>query len=282
MSLKLDELRKRLLQQPPPALAVAEPSRPVIAVVGEPAVVRLANASESPVIGPEETEAAEIRRSEPSPSVSEAGAAESAAAAVRKPPKAEERNPEGSVSLFERPPSDSSHSEPASLHPATPEPSSPESEVALPENQIAEAVARVFEETATVQLRFDALDGTLAELGRIGASAEEAIEPLRAFHAQLAELAESFGPIRAVQAQLGRMAQTFEPMKELHDQMSQLVDSIQYHLAEVVRTLEPAVEFRGRILSLARSFDGADAMRDSLDELCSAFRGGGQTQFRPE
>lgn len=264
MSLKLDELRKRLLQQPPPELAALERHHPTIVAAVDPAVVCVA------------------KTAEPSASISEAESAKALVATAQKSPITDERKPANSASpATELPPSGASHPEPAISHPIIAEPLSA-SEVAPPESQIAEAVARVFEETATVQLRFDALTGTFAELGRIGAAAEEAIEPLRAFHARLAELAEAFGPMRALQAQLGRMAETFEPMKALHDQISRLADSIQNHLAELVNTLEPALVFRGRILSLARSFDGAGALRDSLDELCSASRGDIHTQFRSE
>jgi hypothetical protein len=139
------------------------------------------------------------------------------------------------------------------------------------QNQIAEALAKVFEQTANARLRFNELTRTLGELGEIGAAAGQILEPLRIFHAQLAELAESFGPMRALQAQLGRMAETFEPMRVLHDQMSQLADSIQIHLGEMIEALGPAIEFRGRILSLARALDNAGELQADIGALYSVF-----------
>ncbi|HJU29716.1 MAG TPA: hypothetical protein VJ718_11125 [Candidatus Binataceae bacterium] len=136
---------------------------------------------------------------------------------------------------------------------------------------LACAVAKVFEQTAVFRGRFDDLNRAIAELGRIGARAEDLIEPLRTLHDQLANFAESLGPMRALQAQLGRMATTFAPMRVLHDQMTQLTDAVRGHLTELVPAIELATRFRSRVLALAGSLEDAEPMQAGFDDLYSTF-----------
>ena len=150
-----------------------------------------------------------------------------------------------------------------------------------PQYQLAEAVAKVFEQTKTLQVRFDELTRNISKLERIGDEAARAFEPLRSFHAQLAQLAASFEPMRAFQTHLAQLADNFEPMKVLHDQLAQLADSFQQHLAQLVKVLDPAKEFRDRTMTLAHSFDEAIKLQADFSELYTAFRASSRAAVEP-
>lgn len=143
-------------------------------------------------------------------------------------------------------------------------------------DQLADAVAKVFEETRNFESRLDELRRMFSVVEKVGGSAEELFAPLRAFHGQLSQLARSFEPMRAFQAQLAQIAETFEPMKVLYVQFAQVADSFREHLEQLVRALDPAKEFRERILQLAAIFDQASELQDQFRDLYSAFDASGK------
>ncbi len=143
------------------------------------------------------------------------------------------------------------------------------------QDQLADAVAKVFEETTNFEGRLDELRRMFNLVEQVGGSAEELFGPLRAFHGQLSQLARSFEPMRAFQSQLAQLAETFEPMKVLHDQLAQVADSFKQHLEQLVHALDPAKEFRDRILRLAAIFDQASELQVQFRDLYSAFNSSG-------
>jgi hypothetical protein len=249
MSLKLDELRKRLLQQSNP-----EPNAGPAA--DTPASVRLSETGRT-----SEIKDAEERPVEPSgPTIVEVSA----------PKMFETLSPNGN----------SAAAAPRREEVPAPAPM-PVRQNAQPMkgsvsgDELADAVAKVFEETKNFQGRLDEVGRMFSLVEQVGGSAEELFGPLRAFHSQLSQLAHSFGPMRAFQAQLAQMAETFEPMRVLHDQLAQVADSFKEHLGQLVRALDPAKEFRERILRLAATFDQAGELQDQFRELYSAFNATG-------
>ncbi len=138
--------------------------------------------------------------------------------------------------------------------------------------ELADAVAKVFEQTKAFQMRLQDLSKVFEPIDRMGNSAARAFEPLRGFHDQMAQLARSFEPMRAFQQQLAQLAQTFEPMKALESQLGQLADSFQNHLAELIKSLEPARQMHERIERLAATFDQAAELQAQFTELRDAFR----------
>ena len=142
--------------------------------------------------------------------------------------------------------------------------------------QLADAVAKVFEDTKSFEVRLYELRQMLDQIEKVGGSADELFAPLRSLHLQLSQLAQSLAPMRAVQAQLAQLAQTFEPIKSLHDQLAQVGDSFQDHLAQLVRALDLAKKFRDRILQLAHTFDQAEELQALFSELHTAIRAAGR------
>lgn len=140
--------------------------------------------------------------------------------------------------------------------------------------QLAQAVAKVFEQTKGFQERFGELTRSFDQIEKLGQSAARTLGSLKSFEQQLGQLARSFEPMKAFQAQLAQLAQSFEPMKGLQQQLSQLSEAFQLHLGQLVRAIEPAKEFQLQILKLARMFDSATELQDSFTQLMETFKGG--------
>jgi len=251
MSIKLDELRKRLLQQPqsegatsaataPDPDALPEPKAPerIFGKADLKPVESVKPAAESAVVKtleiglPKDRERpVAVKRDEPAP-VAQSSSARSAAPAL------------------------------------------PKLDGLTNQDQLAESVAKLFEQTKTFQVRFDELAQAVDLIERMTDSATRLFGPLRAFHSQLSQLAVSFESMRAFQGQLAQLGKTFEPMRLLHDQLAQLSDGIQQHVAQLVKSLDPAKDFRDRISTLARSMEQASELQADFGELYSAFRSG--------
>ena len=143
---------------------------------------------------------------------------------------------------------------------------------AIGQNELADAVGKVFEQTKALQTRLEDLNRIFNPIDRVGNSAARAFAPLRGFQKQMAQVAQSFEPMRAFQAQLSQIAQTFEPMKALEDQLSRLANSFQSHIADLIKALEPAKQLRERIQHLSEAFDEATELQEQFSELYEAFQ----------
>lgn len=154
--------------------------------------------------------------------------------------------------------------------------SAPEEEVmeAKSQYQLAHAVAKVFEQTKAFQDRFAELAKMFAPIERASQAAVRSFEPLRNFEEQIFQLARSFEPMRTFQSQLAELAQTFEPMKGLQQQLVQLSQAFQVHLGRLSKSLEPAREFQLELLKLARAFDSATDLQNQFEQLAETFKVG--------
>jgi hypothetical protein len=142
------------------------------------------------------------------------------------------------------------------------------------EYQLADAVAKVFEQTGNFQERFGELAEMFAPIERASQAAIRSFEPLRSFEGQIYQLARSFEPMRSFQYQLAELAQTFAPMKGIQQQLVQLSEAFQIHLGRLSRSLEPAREFQFELLKLANAFESATELQNQFDQLAETFRAG--------
>jgi hypothetical protein len=131
------------------------------------------------------------------------------------------------------------------------------------EYQLADAVAKVFEQTGNFQERFGELAEMFAPIERASQAA------IRSY-----QLARSFEPMRSFQYQLAELAQTFAPMKGIQQQLVQLAEAFQIHLGRLSRSLEPAREFQFELLKLANAFESATELQNQFDQLAETFRAG--------
>jgi hypothetical protein len=137
--------------------------------------------------------------------------------------------------------------------------------------QVAQAVAKVFEQVKVFEDRFVELTKTFAPVEALAQSAAKSFGPLRAFQEQLAQLSRSFEPMRQFQVQLAELAQSFAPMKGLQQQLGLLSDAFEININQLVRSLEPAKEFQAQLIKLARSFEPATELGDDFASLADTF-----------
>jgi len=149
---------------------------------------------------------------------------------------------------------------------------------------MADAVAKIFEQTKEFKPRFEQLNDAIETIERLGEATARTFAPLKAFQSHLVYLVASLDAIRQFQNNLEQLVRTFSPAQALYDEMAALTDSFQLELQNFVQSLQPAREFRDRILVLARSLDQANEMLDELQELQSSFpvRPGNAPQGRSE
>jgi hypothetical protein len=139
--------------------------------------------------------------------------------------------------------------------------------------QVAQAVAKVFEQVKVFEDRFVEMTKTFEPVEALGQSAAKSFAPLRVFQEQLAQLSRSFEPMRAFQAQLAELAQSFAPMKGLQHQLAMISDAFDININQLMRSLEPAKQFQERLIKLARTFEPATELQDDFAILAEAFRG---------
>lgn len=136
---------------------------------------------------------------------------------------------------------------------------------------LGDAVAKVFERTRSLRTLLEDLSMAFEPIERMGEAAVEAFAPLHGFHRQMAQLARSFAPMRGLRSELADLAQTFGPMRELRNQMEYLAAAFESHLADLVGALEPARLIRERLEHLALAFDQADELQRRFGELRAMF-----------
>jgi len=275
MSLKLDELRKRLLQQQSAGEAPSpDPSsgKPATKIVGTALSKPEANTSkDSDPFSSKDLGAILINRALERSLKAAESAPEPAAVQVALSPietnsqdRAERNSFEGPADSPEPKLSDGG----LRLTGSASAPVATESRV---QYELAEAVGKVFQQTKAFQERLAELDRIFEPIDRLGASAIRAFAPLQGFQKQMAQLARSFEPMRTFQQQLSQLAQDFEPMKALEGQLSQLADSFQAHIGDLIKALEPAKQMRDRIEQLAAAFDQATELQAEFTQLYDAF-----------
>jgi hypothetical protein len=121
--------------------------------------------------------------------------------------------------------------------------------------QVAQAVAKVFEQTKLFQDRLAELNSMFEPIERAGEAAVRTFEPLRSFQQQLMQLAESFGPMRDFQQQLAQISEAF-----------------QIHLTRLTSSLEPAKRFQAELIKLSLAFEPVNDLQKQFAELAERFR----------
>ena len=137
--------------------------------------------------------------------------------------------------------------------------------------QVAQAVAKAFEQIRSFEERFAELTRTFEPIDGLGQSAAKSLAPLATFRDQLTRLARTFEPMRAFQAQLAELAQSMEAMQGLQYQLALLSDAFAVNLRQASNAIQPAIEFRAMLLKLAASFDSAAELQTSFAELATVF-----------
>jgi hypothetical protein len=133
--------------------------------------------------------------------------------------------------------------------------------------QLAQAVAKLFDQTRAFEDTLIDIQNMLDPIKRAGNALVQSIEPLKSLGDQIEELARAFASMRSFQSQLTHLAESFEPMRSVEQQVVRFSESFGLHLKRLNRSLETARVFKGELINLARSLDPIDEMRGRFDSL---------------
>ena len=272
MSLKLDELRKRLLQQQSGGSEGGVSEAPSSAGNSKTSNISMPKAAERTSMADQPVTSAKVSQPLADAGVSALSEEVEDGTAERPVDKAAAK-PSSAILSEAAAHLSSPRNDPEPAAPkvrSEPLPSAPKGAAAP--HELADAVGKVFEQTKTFQARLEDLNRIFEPIDRMGDSAVRTFAPLSGFQKQMAQLARSFEPMRTFQQQLSQLAQDFEPVKALESQLSQVADSFQTHIGDLIKALEPAKRIRDRIEQLAAAFDQATELQEQFARLYEAFQ----------
>ncbi len=136
--------------------------------------------------------------------------------------------------------------------------------------ELAQAVAKVFDQTRYFEESLTGLRNMLGPMKQAGATLVSSIEPLRVLEQQIQELAQSFDSIRTFQSQLSQLAESFEPMRRLEQQVNQFSEAFAIHLQRLSRSLDSARIFKGELKQLIESLDPVEEMQGRFSSLIAS------------
>ncbi len=139
------------------------------------------------------------------------------------------------------------------------------------QDDLTQAVAKLFEPARQCQERFAEIAGSSASIVELTNSTADLYEPLKKFRDHIQRLSISYGTMRAFQDELGVLAESFEPVRVLHEKIVQLAEAVQAHLADLAKSLEPAALLRSQIAKLAAILDSVGELQTQFYDMSSSF-----------
>jgi hypothetical protein len=139
------------------------------------------------------------------------------------------------------------------------------------EYQLFQAVSKIFEQTKALQDRLAKLPLEYEPIEKLGRSIAVVFGPLEAFQKQVKQLARAFEPMRTIQTQVAHLAQNFTPAKALEEQLENLAGAFEIHLGVLVKALEPAIEIQTRAEQLVKLLQPAQTLQEEFTRLAGMF-----------
>jgi hypothetical protein len=143
-----------------------------------------------------------------------------------------------------------------------------------PANELARAIDNLFE---PVRHCLGEIPQACEAVSQLTRPTLEMCQPLRNFRDHLQRLSGSFASMRTFRYELDVLAESVEPIGVLNRQTIQLEDAVQAQLAEVVKTLESTKTLRMRIAELGRTVDSASELEAQFLELSRNFGAASRT-----
>jgi hypothetical protein len=148
-----------------------------------------------------------------------------------------------------------------------------------PANELARAIDKLFEPARHC---LDEIPQACEAISQLTRSTLEMCQPLRNFRDHLQRLSGSFASMRTFRDELDVLADWFEPIGVLNRQIIQLEDAVQERLAEVAKTLESTRTLRMRIAELGQTVDSASELEVEFLELSRSFGAASHTNRESE
>jgi len=138
-------------------------------------------------------------------------------------------------------------------------------------NQLGPAIDKLFEPARQCQQRLNEITESCEVINQLARSTLELCQPLRNFGDRLRKLSKAFFSIRTFRDELNTLGESFEPIGILNKQIVQLEGAIQAQIAEVAITLESTKALRARIAELEQSVDSVSELETQFLELSRCF-----------
>jgi hypothetical protein len=138
-------------------------------------------------------------------------------------------------------------------------------------DDLAQAVAKLFAPARQCQERFAEIATSSVSILELTNSTADLYEPLKKFRDHIQRLSTSYGSMRAFQDELGVLAESFEPVRVLHEKIVQLADAVQAHLADLAKSLEPAAMLRAQIARLTAILDSVGELQAQFYDMSTSF-----------
>ncbi len=136
---------------------------------------------------------------------------------------------------------------------------------------LALAIDKLFEPARQCQQRLREITQSCEVINQLARSTLELCQPLRNFGDRLRKLSKAFLAIRTFRDELNILAESFEPIAILNKQIVQLEGAIQAEIAEMAMTLESTKTLRARIAELEQSVDSVSELESQFLELSRCF-----------
>ncbi len=138
-------------------------------------------------------------------------------------------------------------------------------------NRLDLAIDKLFEPARQCQQRLNEITQSCEVINQLARSTLELCQPLRNFGDRLRKLSKAFFSIRTFRDELDTLGESFEPIGILNKQIVQLEGAIQAQIAEVAVTLESTKALRARIAELEQSVDSVSELETQFLELSRCF-----------
>ena len=138
-------------------------------------------------------------------------------------------------------------------------------------NPLTLAIDKLFEPARQCQQRLREITQSCEVINQLARSTLELCQPLRNFGDRLRKLSKAFLAIRTFRDELNILAESFEPIAILNKQIVQLEGAIQAEIAEMAMTLESTKTLRARIAELEQSVDSVSELESQFLELSRCF-----------
>jgi len=139
------------------------------------------------------------------------------------------------------------------------------------DNQLIEAIEKLFEPARQCQGRLREISQTCEAIDQLTRSTLELCHPLRNFGDHLRKLSNAFFSMRTVRDELAILAESFEPIAIFKSQLVQLDGAVQAQLADVAKTLESTKILTTRIVELEHSVASISELEAQFLELSRCF-----------
>jgi len=140
-----------------------------------------------------------------------------------------------------------------------------------PRDQLAQAINTLFEPARQCQKRLGEITQSCQMINELACATLELCQPLQTFGDRLRRISKALLSMRGFRDELAVLSEFFEPVDVLNKQITQLEVAIQAQLAEIATTLDSTKALKARIAELDQSVDSVNELETHFLEIARCF-----------